>query len=472
MYLGSALKKKNHKVEILDLRLKKNAYSRLNETIKKFKPDIVGVGLLTVESKSAHQIVKDVKTIDPELIVIFGGPHCEAEPDLILKDNNIDILVIGEGENTICELMDVFKNNGSLDKVNGIAYRDKGNIIKRLRGRNQIELPPWMINEKTSPKNKFLQGNIVKTDRRGPIEDLNSLKLDYGLLNVEDYFHFSSSHDYLPSSKRFLPIFTSRGCPFECVYCHNIFGKKIRYMSAERVFKEIDFLYKEYNVEEFHFLDDSFNIDINRAKRIFDLICDSGMKIRITFPNGIRADFLDEELIYKMKKAGVYRVALGIESASERIMKMIDKKSDINEIKVVTKKLSSSKISTGGFFMLGFPTETREEISNTINFACSLDLTTAIFSLVIPNPGTKLWKSIKNNDRNFDPDDFENFNAESVNLNQSCVSSKELLKLQRTAYRKFYLTPWRIWKIYVLSPDKIMVIRKFISKLKFIVLKN
>ena len=436
MYLGSALKKKDHKVKILDLRLKKNPYSRLNETIEKFKPDVVGIGLLTIESKSAHRIAKDVKRTDPNLSVIFGGPHCEAEPELILKDNNVDILVIGEGENTVCELMDAFKYSGSFDKVNGIAYRDKGKIIKNRP--------------------------------REPIEDLNSLKLDYGLVNVEDYFHFSSSHDYLPSSKRFLPIFTSRGCPFECVYCHNIFGKKIRYMSAERVLREIEFLYKEYNVEEFHFLDDSFNIDIQRAKRIFDLIYDSGMNIRIAFPNGIRTDFIDEELIHKMKKAGVYRIALGIESGSERIIKMINKKSDINEIKVVTKKLSSSKISTGGFFMLGFPTETREEISDTINFACSLDLTTAIFSFVIPNPGTDLWKCIKSYDRNLDPDDFENFNAESVNLNQSCVSSKELLKLQRMAYRKFYLTPWRIWKIYVLSPDKIMVMRKFLSKLKFI----
>ena len=186
MYIGSALKRKNHKVKILDLRLKKNAYFRLNETIEKFKPDVIGIGLLTVESKSAHQIAKDVKSIDSELIVIFGGPHCEAEPSLILKDNNIDILVRGEGENTVCELMDVFKHSGSLDKVNGIAYRQNGKTIK--------------------------------TSLRAPINDLNSLKLDYGLVNVEDYPNFSSSHDYLPSRKRFLPIFTSRGCPFECVY--------------------------------------------------------------------------------------------------------------------------------------------------------------------------------------------------------------------------------------------------------------
>ena len=341
MYLGTVLKEKNHKVKILDLRLKKNAYSSLYETIEKFKPDTIGVSLLTVESKSAHRIAKDVKTIDPKLTVIFGGPHCGAEPDLILKDKNVDVLVIGEGEKTICELMDVFKHNGSLEKINGIAYREKGYIIKRPRGRNQIELPLWRTNEKTSPKNKFLQGNIIKNRPRDPIKDLNSLKLDYGLVNVEDYFHFSSSHDYLPGRKRFLPIFTSRGCPFECVYCHNIFGKKIRYMSAEKVFSEIKFLYKEYNVEEFHFLDDSFNIDIKRAKRIFDLIYDSGMNIRITFPNGIRADFMDDDLIHKMRKAGVYRVALGIESASERILKMINKKLDIDKMKVLIKKLIS-----------------------------------------------------------------------------------------------------------------------------------
>lgn len=436
MYIGSVLKEKGHEVKILDLRLECHKDSSLSKIIKEFRPDIAGIGLLTVESKSAHQIAERIKAIDPGLFIVFGGPHCKADPCLILNDKNVDLIVIGEGESTICDLMNVFTDNVPFDRINGIAYRSNGSFIK--------------------------------TDSRDPIIDLNNLKIDYDLVNLKDYFHYSSSHEYLPGRKRFLPIFTSRGCPFECVYCHNIFGRKIRYMSAERVLSEIEFLYKKYSVDEFHFLDDSFNIDIKRAKKIFELIHESGMDIRISFPNGIRADFIDDELIDKMKKAGVYRIAIGIESASRRVLEMIHKKLNIDSTKDLVNKMSKSKISTNGFFMIGFPTETREEIFDTINLACSLNLSTALFSIVIPNPGTELWDSITANKRNNGSFNFEKYDITSVNLNQSYVSSEELLKLQKMAYRKFYFTPRRIWNIYKTTPQKTMLLKKIISKIRFV----
>ncbi len=436
MYLGSALKEKNIDVKLLDLRLDKFKDADLNEEIKTFNPEVIGIGLLTVESKSAHQIARHIKNTNPTLTVIFGGPHCEADPGLILNDTNIDFMVIGEGEKTFSELVSALQGNGNADKVKGIAYRKNGRIIK--------------------------------TKTREPIMNLDNLNPDYGLVDLEDYFQFSSSHEYLPQRKRFLPMFTSRGCPFECVYCHNIFGKKIRYISEEEVFSQIEFLHKKYKIEEFHFLDDSFNIDIKRAKGIFDLIFKSGMDIRIAFPNGIRADFIDDELIDKMKKAGVYRLAIGIESASERILKMVNKSLDISNIKNLVKKLDRAGISSNGFFMLCFPTETREEMMKTVNFACSLDLTTAEFSILIPNPGTKLCDSININQRDEGPYNFENYDYTSVNLNQSCVSSEELVKIRRKAYWKFYFSPVRIWNIFKATPQKTLVLKKMFSRAGFL----
>tara|TARA_Y100000294_G_C8459272_1_gene297881 strand:+ start:166 stop:864 length:699 start_codon:yes stop_codon:yes gene_type:complete len=230
----------------------------------------------------------------------------------------------------------------------------------------------------------------------------------------------------------------------------------------------MEFLHKKHKIEEFHFLDDSFNIDLKRAKRIFDLIIKSGMDLKIAFPNGIRADFVDDELIDKMKKAGVYRLAIGIESASERILEMVHKSLDISKIKNLVKKMDQAGISSNGFFMLGFPTETREEMLETINFACSLDLTTAEFSILIPNPGTKLCDSINFSKRNEGPCNFENYDYTSVNLNQSCVSSGELLKIRRKAYWKFYFSPVRIWNIFKATPQKTLILKKMFFRAGFL----
>jgi anaerobic magnesium-protoporphyrin IX monomethyl ester cyclase len=182
---------------------------------------------------------------------------------------------------------------------------------------------------------------------------------------------------------------------------------------------------------------------MKRAKIVLDAIIERNLNIHISFPNGLRADFFDDELIDKMQRAGVYRMALGIESGSQRIQDMIKKDLDINIIYDVVEKLTSARMSVHGFFMLGFPSETREEMKETIHFACNLGLTTANFSLVIPNPGTDLRQTfIESRESNFE--DFSEYTFDAASSNASEVEGDDLIKLKREANRRFYLSTQRL----------------------------
>lgn len=220
-----------------------------------------------------------------------------------------------------------------------------------------------------------------------------------------------------------------------------------------------------YGVREFHILDDSFNIDMPRAKRIFDMIVERGMDIKISFPNGVRADFFDDEMVEKMSAAGVYRLALGIESGSLRIQKMISKSLDIGILKGVVSKLAKARISVNGFFMLGFPGETLDEMKQTIQFACDLDLSTALFSLVIPNPGTELRDMVLE-EAEATNKNFSDYSINAVNSNTSGLEPADLVKLQKLAYRKFYFNPKRAWHIIQTTRSKTLLVSKFLSLLK------
>ncbi|MFQ5444136.1 MAG: B12-binding domain-containing radical SAM protein [Nitrospinales bacterium] len=431
--IGSVLQREGYNIRILDLRLSADPDEELQTTLKEFDPEIVGMGLMTVESDYAFAAAKKVKALKNDATIIFGGPHCAHDPEFILHDPNVDLMVVGEGELTIVELLKVLKDKTDLGTVKGIAFKK--------------------------------DGEYIKTPAREKILDLDWLKQEYDMVNAERYFNFECSHEYLPATPRFMPLVTSRGCPFTCIYCHDIFGKDIRYLSAEKVLEEMQFLQDKYGVREFHILDDSFNIDMKRAKKVFDMIVERGMDVKISFPNGIRADYIDDEMVEKMAAAGVYRLALGIESGSLRIQKMISKSLDIGILRSVVSKLAKANISVNGFFMLGFPSETHDEMEQTIRFACDLDLTTALFSLVIPNPGTDLRTMVLEEEKTSSTD-FSQYSITAVNSNASKVDPKTLANLQKIAYRKFYLNPKRAWKIFQTTRSKKLLLIKFFSFLK------
>ena len=407
--IGSVLKRAGHQVKILDLRISNSPDEELSSVMKSFNPQVVGIGVMTIECKYGFIDAAKVKELNPGVTIIFGGPHCSHEPRFILNDPNVDLMVSGEGDLTITELIDALEQGRDIENIAGIAYKKNGSYIR--------------------------------TADRPVIRDLDKFDQEYDLINLERYFNFQSSMDFFPvfRNKRFLPLVTSRGCPFKCTYCHDIFDKSIQYRSPKAVVDEIEYLINKYGVREFHIVDDVFNVNMKRAKIVLDAIIQKNLNIHISFPNGLRADFFDDELIDKMQRAGVYRMALGIESGSQRIQDMIQKDLDINIIYGVVEKLTRARMSVHGFFMLGFPSETRKEMEATIDFACDLGLTTANFSLVIPNPGTDLRQTfIESRESNFE--DFSEYTFDAASCNASEVEGDDLIKLKQEANRKFYLS--------------------------------
>ena len=407
--IGSVLKRAGHQVKILDLRISNSPDEELSSVMKSFNPQVVGIGVMTIECKYGFIDAAKVKKLNPDVTIIFGGPHCSHEPRFILNDPNVDLMVSGEGDLTIAELIDALEQGRDIENIAGIAYKKNGSYIR--------------------------------TADRPVIRDLDKFDQEYDLINLERYFNFQSSMDFFPvfRNKRFLPLVTSRGCPFKCTYCHDIFDKSIQYRSPKAVVDEIEYLINKYGIREFHIVDDVFNVNMKRAKLVLDAIIQKNLNIHISFPNGLRADFFDDELIDKMQRAGVYRMALGIESGSQRIQDMIQKDLDINIIYGVVEKLTRARMSVHGFFMLGFPSETRKEMEATIDFACDLGLTTANFSLVIPNPGTDLRQTfIESRESNFE--DFSEYTFDAASCNASEVEGDDLIKLKQEANRKFYLS--------------------------------
>jgi radical SAM superfamily enzyme YgiQ (UPF0313 family) len=202
-------------------------------------------------------------------------------------------------------------------------------------------------------------------------------------------------------------------------------------------------LYEEYRIQEFMIEDDIFNFDMDRAKKICDLIVNSGMEVALQFGNGVRLERLDRELIEKLAAAGTHHMCIAIESASPRIQRVMRKNLKLHQVKDVVRWSRENGIETLGFFMIGFPTETVEEIKMTIRFACETELDEALFSIVIPYEGTEMSRQIRSEEL------CGSLDSPSLGprVRTQGFDLRELKRLQRSAYIRFFLTRFRFLRM-------------------------
>ncbi len=341
MYLSSCLKKifKNEvNTKIISLVVDCRTNSDLDRILENYKPDVVGIRGMPIYKDAYFEVAKKAKDYNKRIFVIGGGPYATVLPDEALSNQNIDCIAIGEAEKTIVELVQNIKENKGLSQIAGIAYRDN---------------------------NKF-----VFTEPREFNKELDSIPFpDYEAIDLNNY---SKVITYGYNRRKQAVIVSSRGCPYKCVYCHNIHGKKWRYRSAENVYQEISHLFNNYNIKDFYFVDDNVNLDYNRISRICDLLIDSRMKVNIYFANGVRGDLLDEELIDKMAKAGVIWITFALETAVPRLQKLIKKNLNLDKLRNNIEYASKKSIIVNVCFMMGFPTETYKDVMKTIDFVRKL----------------------------------------------------------------------------------------------------
>lgn len=356
-------------------------WHEITDKIAYFKPDIVGISVKSVKIASAIKVSEICKKIDRNIIVIAGGFHATTKPEDLLKSDSIDIVVRGEGEETFLELVENIKDgNCDFRNIKGISFKNA-------------------------------DGNISHTPDRGLINSLDSIPFPRREL-ILDYEKYTS--------EQLGWVMTSRGCPYDCAYCNSkaIWERKVRFISLERVLDEINYLKRAFRVSHINFMDDSFTVSRKRVLDLCSMLKEN--RVGITWSCLTRADLIDDEIAVKMRKAGCIKVDIGIESGSRRIQKLINKGINFDNVKRSSNILKKYGIFWSGFFMIGFPTETKDDIMETLKFMKEVKPNWAYLSIFTPYPGSKFYDMVKNDGLLQEEDDRSSYSHQSPN---NCFST-------------------------------------------------
>jgi radical SAM superfamily enzyme YgiQ (UPF0313 family) len=348
-------------LKILDATVDYGTFDELKETVTSFKPDIVGLRCLNWYTEQFHAILQFVKQLPHPPLTIGGGPYASAAPAFIIdKDPNLDLIVVGEGERGFLRIVEAVHAGRDLHSVAGVTYRKCGRIVENL---------PEPVSA-----------------------DLDTIGYpDWTLIDLDRYNEVIGQ---APISRKTAPIFTSRGCPFRCTYCHKLFQKKARFRSPGNVVEELKLLY-DLGVRDVSVIDDIFNLDAKRVGDIFNLIAKNNLKMRFYYPNGLRGDRMTKEIIDTMVQGGSVLFTYALETGSPRIQKMIKKHLDLDRFREMVAYTIEQQVMVDMFLMVGFPTETMEEAQATLDFVKSFDcICFAYLNVLNVFPGTELFEQL------------------------------------------------------------------------------
>jgi radical SAM superfamily enzyme YgiQ (UPF0313 family) len=371
------------------------SYEDIRRKVKEIGPDAVGITNPFSDFFScAVQTASAVKASLPGIPVIVGGPHATSAPDAFLYEGSpIDYVMRAECETAVLELLKVLKDETS--------SRNKENADNQNRSSSPDKNPMSSV-----PNLAYLHEGKIVTNILAPfIADLDSLPLPaYHLIDVEKTFAFVKagfpsrySFEY-PESHREVSIVTSRGCPYDCVFCgnHLHMGRKWRRHSVSYIMEHIELLVAKYGVRHFHIEDDNLGMDPVRLGEFLDALIAKNWGVTWDTPNGIRADRIDGQLIDKAVRSGCTYLIFGVESGNQRVLdEVVNKSLDISSVTRTARDARRHRLDAHAFYVVGFPGEAEREISDTFRYALKLlsryDVVPHL-CLARPLPGTRLHK--------------------------------------------------------------------------------
>jgi len=367
--------------------------SEIKSIIQEYKPDIVGVScLMSNQHHNAHRVCKIAKGVNPKTRTVMGGCHPSALSSRVLEDENVDQVVVGEGEQAFLSIV-----NGNIDNV--------------------VKMPPINLNNLPMPARD--------------------------LLPIEKYMEIDMHESVYSMKKRVMEIETSRGCNYGCVFCSTtrLWGKW-RGRDPEKVLEEIKIMKENYKCEEIDFMDANLLIDRDRAYKIFKGMV--GMNLPWSTPGGAGVNLMDKELITLMKKSGCYQLTFAVESSNQKILsEVINKPLKLELVKPLIDHCNKIGLDTHAFFVVGFPEQTREDIINDYKYAKKMNFTSISFNIVSPLPGSRIY------DKYSDQIDLSRIEYRHAHINHPTIKSQDLEKLVAGLNKKFNVSAmWRKPKFF------------------------
>lgn len=416
-YIAAYLRENGFSVRIIDQYSSHISDEEIIKTVKGYKPRIVGFSCITVAMEKAEAIASLIKKYDAAIFTVMGNVHPTALPEETLSKGLIDYVVRGEGEITMLELSKAIRDAGDTNNIQGISY------IK--------------------------DGEYIHNPDRPLVKDLDSFP--YPAWDLLDTRLYKIGVSFFEGKELMLPVFASRGCPGDCLFCaHSTVFPRVRRRSMRKVVDEMESFYKKINVVNFGISDSCFPMTRRDGEEFALEMARRGLHKKIGWFADARADMVDAPLLKKLRASGAKSIFFGFESGNQSVLNVAKKNILLGDARKAVSAAKEAGIRTSGFFMLGLPGDTPESCMDTIKFAKKIDPDIAIFQITMPYPGSELFYSIKNY-RNIGTEyklfsAWRNFVSEDMKpaYIPEGLSVKKLHSLQRRAFMEFYLRPGKM----------------------------
>jgi len=419
-YISAVLERNGIEILVIDQYAENMGNNRLIDRIDEEAPDIVGFSCLTAAMSNVARIIAGIRLLRKGIKVVLGNIHATVFADELLRDGLADVIVRGEGEESMLELVLTINQGMDLHSVKGISFMNGGEVChncdrEAVGNLDELPYPAWHL---------FNLRNYKKV----PLVALRNT---------------------------IFPIQASRGCPYKCFFCsQEKMHKGIRYRKVESVVDEIECMIKKFGVYYFGFNDAYFPFSIEYGIRFCEELIRRGLEKKIKWITETRVDMVNLDLLRKMKKAGVHLIMYGFEVGNQEVLSKTGKRTTLEQAKEAMRMTKKAKILSLGLFMLGLPGETIVSCEDTIRFANELDCDIAKFNIAVPLPGSEFFAGyIGKKEAVGDTSKFTSWfdwsslsNSGQLLSTPQDVSSRELVDLQRKAMFSFYLKPRIIFR--------------------------
>lgn len=394
-----------YEVDYLDLHARNDLVEDAAPDVQAFKPDIIALTAKTLGWPAVIEIAQMVRKATPDAFIVVGGPHLTLYAAESLTWECFDLAVVGDGEETFIDIVDAYEEGKSLKGIPGTVFRDDDGKITTAAPRelsksiDTYPMPAW------------------------DLVDLNG-------------------YHCLTLLQPFATMVTTRGCPWHCGYCSQVYSEKLRFRHPKLVVDEMEYLEKEHGVKEIVFFDETFTIGKKRMRKFSKLVQERGLSVK--FNIRARVDTVDREVLEYLKAAGLRSIHMGVEAGTDRLLKIMNKQITREQTARAFRIAREVGIETRGYFMIGYYDATPEDVEETINFAASLGLDWASFSVATALPGTDLYTVAQ--ERGYVNGDFwreytVNGGGQLPQLETETFTAEQLRAYRTKAYLKFYMRP-------------------------------